>query len=145
MISPEAKRLTPRPHLGVVSDQGVSALGFPQQLAALRKHRNLTQQALAERIGIHVVQLRRYEGGTSQPTLDVIRKIVTALNVSADLLLFGKEERGPDGDLRLQFEAISRFDADEKQVIRSLLEGMILKHEARRWAGNGRATNGERK
>lgn len=49
------------------------------------------------------------------------------------MLLLGKDERGPDDDLRLQFEAVSRFDADEKQVARSLLEGMILKHEARRW------------
>jgi hypothetical protein len=30
-------------------------------------------------------------------------------------------------------EAVSRFDEDEKRVIRSLLEGMILKHDARRW------------
>lgn len=50
-------------------------------------------------------------------------------------LLFGKDERGPDDDLRLQFEAVSRFDPDEKQVVLSVLEGMILKHEARRWAG----------
>ena len=47
------------------------------------------------RIGIHVVQLRRYEAGTFQPTLDVIRKLATALSVSADLLLFGKDERAP--------------------------------------------------
>jgi transcriptional regulator with XRE-family HTH domain len=101
---------------------------------------------LAERVGVHVVQLRRYEGGTSQPTLDVIRRLATALSVSADLLLFGKNERGPDEDLRLQFEAVSRFDADEKQVVCSLLEGMILKHEARRWSSvNGGPGNGERK
>ncbi len=64
----------------------------------------------------------------------LIRKLSGALQVSADMLLFGKDERGPDDDLRLQFEAVSRFDPDEKQVVRSLLEGMILKHEARRWA-----------
>jgi hypothetical protein len=34
---------------------------------------------------------------------------------------------------RLQFEAVSPFDPDEKDVLRSLLEGMIRKHEARRW------------
>jgi transcriptional regulator with XRE-family HTH domain len=107
---------------------------FPQRLAALRKQHSLTQQQLAALIGMHVVQLRRYEAGTSQPTLDVIRKLSGALQVSADMLLFGKDERGPDDDLRLQFEAVSRFDPDEKQVVRSVLEGMILKHEARRWA-----------
>jgi transcriptional regulator with XRE-family HTH domain len=103
-------------------------------LAVLRKQHGLTQQVLAERVGVHVVQLRRYEAGASQPTLDVIRKLATALSVSADLLLFGKDERGPDDDLRLQFEAVSRFDAEENRVVRSLLEGMILKHEARRWS-----------
>jgi hypothetical protein len=54
--------------------------------------------------------------------------------VSADLLLFGKDGRGPDEELRLQFEAVSKFDPEEKKVIRSLLDGMIFKH--RRWPGN---------
>src|SRR5277367_1499727 len=84
----------------------VKAPEFPELLARLRKERGLTQQALAEKVGVHVVQLRRYEAGASQPTLDVIRRIAVALSVSADLLLFGKDERGPDDELRLQFEAV---------------------------------------
>jgi transcriptional regulator with XRE-family HTH domain len=102
----------------------------------LRRERGLTQQQLAERVAVDVQQLKRYEAGSSQPTLDVIRKMALALNVSSDRLLFGEEERGPDDDLRLQFEAINSFDPEEKQVVRSLLEGMILKHEARRWSSS---------
>jgi transcriptional regulator with XRE-family HTH domain len=141
MLCIQVNTSVPPPYTGDVSTT-VSAPTFPERLAALRKQHSLTQQTLAERIGVHVVQLRRYEAGTSQPTLDVIRKIATALQVSADMLLFGQDERGPDEDLRLQFEAISRFDEEEKRVIRSLLEGMILKNEVRRWSGNG---GGERK
>jgi transcriptional regulator with XRE-family HTH domain len=143
MMSISVNTSDPFPYLGYVSKQSVSAADFPQRLAELRKRHSLTQAQLAERIGMHVVQLRRYEAGSSQPTLDVIRKLSTALQVSADMLLFGKDERGPDDDLRLQFEAVSRFDDEEKPVVRSLLEGMILKHEARRWqsVSNG----GERK
>lgn len=112
--------------------------GFSQRLAALRKERSLTQQQLSERVGVHVQQLKRYEAGSSQPTLDVIRNLAVALGASADLLLFGKDERGPDDDLRLQFEAVSRFSAEEKKVIKSLLDSMILTHEARRWSsGSG--------
>ena len=55
------------PYPGEVSAKTAPAL--PRPLAALRKQRGFTQQALAERIGIHVVQLRRYEAGASQPTL----------------------------------------------------------------------------
>jgi transcriptional regulator with XRE-family HTH domain len=119
-----------------------SLTDFAQRLAALRKQKGLTQQQLADRIQTHVQQLKRYEAGSSQPTLDVIRKLAIALGVTSDQLLFGNDERGPDDELRLQFEAISRFDPEEKQVVRSLLEGMILKHEARRWSG---VNNGERK
>ena len=119
-----------------------SLVDFSQRLAALRRERGLAQQQLADRIQSHVQQLKRYGGGSSQPTLDVIRKLAVALGVTSDQLLFGKDERGPDDELRLQFEAVSQFDAEEKQVVRSLLEGMILKHEARRWSG---VTSRERK
>jgi transcriptional regulator with XRE-family HTH domain len=134
MLSQDVNLFALSGYSGIVSKQGATTPDFPQRVAALRKQHGFTQQVLADRIGTHVVQLRRYEAGASQPTLEVIRKLATALGVSADLLLFGKDERGPDEDLRLQFEAVSRFDADEKQVVRSLLEGMILKHEARRWS-----------
>lgn len=50
---------------------------------------------------------------------------------SQDELIFGKDERGPDGDLRLQFEAISQFDEEDKELARGLLEGLILKHQAK--------------
>jgi len=117
---------------------GLVTLEFPERLAWLRKEKSLTQKALAETVGIHVTQLRRYEAGTSQPTLDILKKLAVALSVSADLLLFDKDERGPDEDLRLQFEAVSRMSAAEKRVVKELIEGMILKHEARRWASGER-------
>ncbi len=114
----------------------MNAQQFPARLAASRKHKALTQVALADAVGIHVTQLSRYESGASQPTLDVIRKLAIALSVSADELLFDEAERGPADDLRLQFEAVSKFSAEEKKVIKAVLEGLILKHEANRWSGS---------
>jgi hypothetical protein len=49
-------------------------------------------------------------------------------------LIFDERERGPADDLRLQFEAVSQFSAEEKEVIKAVLEGLILKHEAKRWS-----------
>ena len=118
--------------------------GFPQRLSGLRKERSLTQQALAEQVGLGITQMKRYEAGASQPTLEVIRKLSQALRVSADELLFGKAQRGPDEDLRLQFEAVSRFNDDEKKVVKSVLEGLLLTHEVRRWPA-GTANAGGRK
>lgn len=102
---------------------------FPQRLAQLRKARGLTQQQLADRIGAHVVQIRRYEAGVSQPAVDVFKRLAIALSVSADALLFDEAERGPDEDLRLQFEALSAMSPEEKQVAKTVLEAMIVKSQ----------------
>jgi len=113
-------------------------MDFPQRLATIRKDRGLTQDTLAERVGVHVSQIRRYEAGTSAPTLDVLRKLAIALSVSADTLVFDKNERGPDDDLRLQFEATARLSDEEKQTVRRVLESLLLahdiKHDVKRWA-----------
>src|SRR5437870_1948184 len=108
----------------------VIAMSFSNRLAALRKQKGLTQQALAGRVGVHVIQMSRYESGTSQPTLDVIRRLAIALSVSADELIFDDEEREPADDLRYQFEAVSHFDAQERQVLKSVIDGLIVQHQA---------------
>jgi transcriptional regulator with XRE-family HTH domain len=104
-------------------------VAFPDRLASLRKQRGLTQQALADQVGLHVIQVRRYERGSSQPTLDVIRRLAVALRVSADALVFESDERGPDEDLRLKFEAVRAMADDDKHVIASLLDAYIKKHQ----------------
>lgn len=54
---------------------------------------------------------------------------------SADLLLFDKNERDPDEELKLQFEAASHMPPDEKKIIQALLEGMIIKHQTKQMVG----------
>ena len=111
-------------------------MGFPERLTIFRKKRQLTQEALADQVGVRKLQISRYERGTTQPTLEVIRQIAITLGVTADELLFGRDERGPDDDLRLQFEAVTRMSPDEKRVVKEVIEAMILKHDARRRLAN---------
>lgn len=111
----------------------VLPMSFPERLAALRKERAFTQQQMAEKIGMHVSQLKRYESGSSQPTIDVFRRIALALNVSADMLLFEEGERGPDESLKLQFEAVSHLDAHEREAVQTMIAGVLHMHDAKRW------------
>ena len=106
-------------------------MAFSERVLQLRKQHDWTQQQLAERVGVKVLQIRRYENGSSQPTLEVIKNLAMALGVTADELIFGEGERGPDEELRLQFEALSQFDNDDKLVAQEVLEGLILKHQAK--------------
>lgn len=110
----------------------VGMMEFPERLVVLRKDRGLTQRDLASEIGVHVSQLRRYEAGASQPTLDVLRRMAGVLGVSGEQLLFDTDERGPGDDMRSQYEAVTRLDADEKQVVRSVLDAFVLRHDTKR-------------
>ena len=112
------------------------SMSFKDRLVTLRKQKKLTQQVLADQVGVHVVQIRRYEGGDAQPTLEVIRKLAIALSVSADVLVFDQDERGPSDDFRMQFEALGQFTAEEKKVARQLLDSLILQHTANQLAAN---------
>jgi len=109
------------------------SMDFGKRLAALRKQRTMTQQALADAVGCHVTMVRRYEAGETQPTLEVIRNMARALSVSADALVFELDERNPVDDLRLQFEAVSQLPPDEQSVVKEVLESLIIKYQTRRW------------
>ena len=63
----------------------------------------------------------------------VIRRLATTLNVTADLMAFDTEECRPDDDLRLAFEATRNLDADARRTVSTLLDAILLEHDARRW------------
>jgi uncharacterized protein (DUF433 family)/transcriptional regulator with XRE-family HTH domain len=89
--------------------------------------------ARADRADIHVTQIRRYEAGTSAPTLDALRNLAIALNITTDSLVFDPTARGPSDDLALHLEAIEQLDPDDQHTVRSLIEAILLRHDTRRW------------
>lgn len=109
---------------GVLMSMNLSA-----RLLQLRKQHDWTQHELAAAAGIHVNQVRRYEAGTAQPSLDALKSLARVFSVSTDSLLFEEHERGPSDELRLQFEALSTMSPEEQQVARAVLDAMIVKSQ----------------
>ena len=107
-------------------------MSIQEHLIALRRDKQLTQQEMADLVGVHVNQIRRYEAGATQPSLEALKKIAVAMSISLDTLVFGENERGPSDELKLQFEALSQFDEEERKVAKAVLESLILKHNAKR-------------
>ncbi len=109
------------------------AMSLSSRLIIMRKQRGLSQQAMAEAIGIHANSWKKYESGQAQPSLDVLKKIAVELHVSTDFLLFEEHERGPHDELILQFEAVSQLPNEEQSVVKEVLESLIIKYQTRRW------------
>lgn len=58
-----------------------------------RKEQNLTQEALADRCGIHPVELARAERGTRDMRISTVAKIANGLRIPAGDLLHGVGRR----------------------------------------------------
>jgi transcriptional regulator with XRE-family HTH domain len=108
-------------------------MSLSKRLITLRKDSGLTQQQMADTVGIHVNSIKKYETSQVQPSLDVLKKIAKALHISTDSLLFEAHERGPSDELALQFEAVSQLPHEEQLVIKEVLDSLIIKYQTRRW------------
>lgn len=109
-------------------------MAFANKLAKTRKNRNLTQQELAEKVGIGISQMRRYEKGSSSPTLEVIKNLAITLGVSADELIFENNERVAasrilDKELLRQFEMVANLAPHDIDAVKTVLESIIIKNK----------------
>lgn len=62
---------------------------FGENLLRIRQARKLSQEALAERAGIHRTQLSLLEGGRRQPLMETLTKLAGALDVPVSMLVEG--------------------------------------------------------
>jgi transcriptional regulator with XRE-family HTH domain len=108
-------------------------MSFGRNLSGARKEKGLTQEELVKISGVAISQIRRYEADKSSPTLHVATKLAKALGVSIDELAFDKASGVAasklDRELLEQFEMVSSLDEEERDAIKRVLEGIIVKHQ----------------
>jgi transcriptional regulator with XRE-family HTH domain len=134
----ESPRSTPDLEEAVIHGEdivmSVAMAAFARKLRELRTQRGWTKQHLADELGMGLAQIHRYEKASSQPTLDVIRKMATVFRVSADELVFDKGTVGPaaahiKGRLLPRFEKVAQLPDAEQDVIVYLLDAIIARAE----------------
>lgn len=67
----------------------VEETGFAQRLKELRKKAGMSQEGLAEAIGISVMTVRRWEWGERTPRMDEIKNLSSIFGLSESELLNG--------------------------------------------------------
>lgn len=101
-----------------------------ERLKELRKLKNLTQQQLAEILGIDRSNYANYERGKRIPPIDKIEKIADFFNVSIDYLM-GREELTPDQelaailsdpDMHVAFQDYDSWTDDDKRELIAYLK-----------------------
>jgi transcriptional regulator with XRE-family HTH domain len=60
---------------------------FPEKLRVLRERRKLTQQQLAEQLGVTEVSIYYLESGKRNPGVEMLLKLSRVLGVASDVLI----------------------------------------------------------
>lgn len=87
---------------------------FGMHLSKLRKHKTLTQEVLAEKSGTSAKYINEIEQGRRNPSLHILYRLMTALELTGDDLL-EPFHKGKDQDRKKQIaEHLRQFDKDTK-------------------------------
>lgn len=77
----------------IVAKEKRDTTGFGGRLKALREEAGLTQQQLADRLGIAATTITRLENGGRTPSWETVIRIAEALKVSTDSFLPTKKSK----------------------------------------------------
>jgi transcriptional regulator with XRE-family HTH domain len=90
-----------------------------------RQQRKLSQNELADKSGVNLKSLSRYELGKSIPPADVLKDLADALEMSADALLTDDVAMVKDTELLRKFEVIQELSGESRSVINAFLDIVI--------------------
>lgn len=98
---------------------------FSAKLKSAREKKGITQQALAEQIGISASTVGKWETGIIEPDLTDLFFLSHALDVSVDTLL-GIDRKSADSILDI-VHMLDRLDEHQLQTFRDFLETLVQK------------------
>ncbi len=91
-------------------------LKLSENIQAMRKARRMTQEQLAEAMGVSVGAVSKWENGLSNPDVTLIPEIAEFFGTSVDVLLgYGWEKRGM-GDCAARMKALARERRDDEAL-----------------------------
>lgn len=92
---------------------------FPERLKRLRLKKKVSQQEMADLLGITRQGYAKYENNHSEPSFDVLQKISSFFDVTTDFLIGRSDD--PDRTEDEEFEAFAK-DPDLERWYRKLPE-----------------------
>jgi len=95
-------------------------VNFGDKLKALRISQKLTQQQLADRIGVAKSVVSYYESGDRYPSYDVLVRITHVFHTSTDYLLDIKKEKVID---------VTGLSDEDIAVVRTVAEALKSKYQ----------------
>ena len=95
-------------------------------LRKLRSEKNLTQEQLAETLGVSNRSVSRWENGNNMPDLDILIELSKFYGVGVDEILDGKrKETHMDKQTTETIEKVADYANEEKLKLKKTLRGLL--------------------
>lgn len=97
-----------------------------------RKNKGLGQKQLAEIVGINTTHLSRLETGRYQPSIEVLKKLADALQVTTDYLLSDTDDEAEEIKIQDQsfinkIKLLDSLDEKERETVVNVIDAMLTK------------------
>lgn len=107
---------------------------FGDNVKKIRVEKNISQQELADLVGIHSTHVSRYERNMAQPSVEIAKKMAEALNVTVDTLIYGQQDEKAknnlkDTDLLNLFTKVQLLDKQDLTAVKSMLKAYIFQKD----------------
>ncbi len=90
------------------------------RIKQLRKAKGITQEVLAEKLGVSTEHICRIERGTYRPSCYLIENLATALNVDEQTILFGTKT--DDFQYKKMKDKFSALSEDKKTAVLQIID-----------------------
>lgn len=119
--------LTPERYNGVGGELTVMKLDLSYigpQLKQARLSANLTQEDVAEQLGVTARYVMAIENEGKCPSLDVCFRLIRILNISADAIVYPEKRISEGGDERL-IRMIQMLNSRDKKIVYATAQKML--------------------
>lgn len=101
-------------------------MAIGENLKRLRKEKGLQQSDLAQLSGISNSYISKIETGNADPTYSHIKRLVIALDTTADKLLFDEGEREPTSELKVWLKkAEETLNEQQMNTLKDMVRGWM--------------------
>ena len=122
-------------------------MGLAENIRKVRKKKGWSQKELGEMIGSHLSHINRIETGKYKPSLDVLKKIADALDVSLDYLVSDsgedlQEVKIEDKNMAERIKLLNTMDPEDRKAVIRVIDAMLTKKKILRIVAGENDTEG---
>lgn len=115
-----------------------------EKIKRLRKARKWSQAELARTLDVHVTHVSRLETGRYAPSLELLKKLASVLEVSTDYLLYENATEAGEASLQNKtfYERMRLVDGlgeEDRSIILGVIEAFLTKRQVRDLVSGHRA------